>query len=119
MRPRDMLKIGITFLNEGAWKGTQVVPKEWVALSRTPYRDNTSIRVPGESSEHGYAYSWWTQSMRAQKTVINAFWALGRGGQRIYILPELNAVAVFTAGDYDARDRTMKLLTKYIVPAME
>lgn len=74
---------------------------------------------PREGSEYGYAYSWWTQRMRAQKTVINAFWALGRGGQRIYILPELNAVAVFTAGDYDARDRTMKMLKKHIVPALK
>ena len=30
MRPRDMLKVGITYLQDGVWNGEQVIPTNWV-----------------------------------------------------------------------------------------
>ncbi len=30
MRPRDMLKVGVTYLNNGVWAGEQVIPTQWV-----------------------------------------------------------------------------------------
>ena len=31
LRPRDMAKFGAMYLNDGRWKGEQVVPMEWVS----------------------------------------------------------------------------------------
>ncbi len=30
MTPRDMAKIGVTFLNEGVWNGKQIISEQWV-----------------------------------------------------------------------------------------
>ena len=30
MRPRDMLKVGITYLQDGVWNGEQIIPTNWV-----------------------------------------------------------------------------------------
>ncbi len=119
LKPRDMLKIGITFLNEGNWKGAGIVPATWISLSTTPYKGNTNIRVPGtDSKKCGYTYSWWTQQIPTQTVEVNAFWAGGWGGQRIFVLPELKAVVVMTGGNYTGRDTSLKLLKKHILPAL-
>ena len=41
--PRDMLKIGITFLNEGLWNEQQIVSKAWVEKSNTSFHINRRI----------------------------------------------------------------------------
>ncbi len=119
LKPRDMLKVGITFLNEGRWKDETIVPKAWVKRCTTPYKGNTNIRVPGTDSKGcGYTYSWWTQQIPTQTSNVNAFWAGGWGGQRIFVLPELNAVVVMTGGNYTGRDKSLKLLKKHIIFAL-
>src|SRR5580693_8539494 len=37
LRPTDMQKLGILYLNDGAWQGTQIVSREWVRQSFTPW----------------------------------------------------------------------------------
>jgi len=83
MRPRDMARLGYLMLMDGAWDGQPIVSPEWVeastqALYRTPW---------GE----GYGYQWWTLPR------TDVFMATGHYDQRIYVSPEHNLVAVFTA----------------------
>ena len=35
--PRDMAKIGVTFLNRGDWNGTQIISEEWVDKSANSF----------------------------------------------------------------------------------
>ncbi len=130
MTPRDMAKIGVTFLNNGVWDGKQIISEEWVEKSANPFAGNQGINVPGTDSKRvGYSHSWWTkhypeshsylscQSYNPDRT-INLYYAGGWGGQRIIVFPELNAVVVFTGGNYTSTVRTFAILEKYIIPAL-
>ncbi len=121
LKPRDMLKIGVTYLDGGKWKETQVLPALWVQKSATSYAGNTNIKLPGkEGGKYGYSYSWWTKEVTSGNTRVSTFWALGWGGQRIYVLPELNSVVVLTGGNYTSMDnKYMKLLRKHLIPVLK
>jgi CubicO group peptidase (beta-lactamase class C family) len=116
--PRDMVKVGATFLNNGVWNGKQIVSGQWVEKSAISYRGNKGINVPGTDQKNvGYSYSWWTKSFSDSDKRINVFYALGWGGQHIMGFPELNAVVVTTGGTYTSSTKTFTLLEKYIIPA--
>jgi len=116
--PRDMIKIGVTFLNKGVWNGKKIISEQWIEKSATTYPGNTRIKLPGEDSGRvGYSYSWWTKQNSNSGKKINIFWAGGWGGQRIMVFPELNSVVVFTGGNWTSKVQTFKILEKYIIPA--
>jgi CubicO group peptidase (beta-lactamase class C family) len=114
LRPRDMLKLGILFQDEGRWHGRQVVSKSWVSTSMAEHShvDNTS-----------YGYFRWRHPFNvkmpggAQQVVIVA--AQGNGGQKIYIAPQSHLVAVFTAGGYNAESTPPNtIMEKIILPSL-
>lgn len=97
LRPRDMLKFGLMYADSGRWHGRQVLSAPWVAASLAPQ---------AQLEETGYGYFWWRPWLRVampggdERVYLHA--AQGNGGQKIYIVPELNLVAVFTGGDYNS-----------------
>ena len=117
--PRDMVKIGVTYLNNGVWNGKRIISEQWVEKSATIYPGNTGINVPGTDKKNiGYSYSWWTKTFSNSGKEIKMFYALGWGGQNIMVFPELNTVVVLTGGIYVSSTRTFSLLEKYIIPAL-
>ncbi len=120
MKPRDMLKFGITFLNEGKWEQTQILSKSWVENSSKPYSNNYGIKIPGENSgKVGYTYSWFTKELKAGNKKMDIYWALGWGGQKIIIIPEKEAVIVFTGGDYNSGTKHFGFVVDYLIQAMK
>jgi CubicO group peptidase (beta-lactamase class C family) len=120
MTPRDMVKIGVTYLNNGVWNGEQIVPEQWVEKSAVPFGNNEGIDVPGTDERNvGYAYSWWTKTFYDAGREIDVFYALGWGGQSILVFRGLNTVVVFTGGEYTSSTRTFSLLERYIIPAID
>ena len=119
MTPRDMVKIGVTYLNNGTFNGKQIISKQWIEKSTTLYSNNTNIDIPGHASgSHGYSYSWWLKSYKKSGEEINMYHAVGWGGQEIIILPELNTVVVFTGGNYIPNVKVIAILEEYILPAI-
>ena len=92
LRPRDMAKIGQLVLAGGRWNDRQIVSKAWIDASMTP-------RL-GATSGFFYGYLWWLGRSLFNGREIHWPAALGRGGQSIRIVPELDLVAVVTAGYY-------------------
>ncbi len=118
--PKDMIKIGVTFLNNGVWNGKQIISKGWVKKSAATFTGNTRINIPGEDSGRiGYSYSWWIKQYSDSTKTINMFWAGGYGGQKIMVFPEINTVIVFTGGSWTSEVQTFKFLKKYILPAID
>jgi CubicO group peptidase (beta-lactamase class C family) len=116
--PRDMAKIGVTFLNKGGWNGKQIISEQWVEKSATTFPGNHGINIPGEDSGRvGYSYTWWTKQYSNSGKKINMYYAGGWGGQHIMVLPQLTAVVVFTGGNYVTKRPPFKILKKYIIPA--
>ncbi|MEP5338353.1 MAG: serine hydrolase [Algibacter sp.] len=87
MRPRDMLKIGITYLNGGVWNNEQVIPKSWV--------DNC-FTIKEKTSAGNYSNYFWHRELTGVKYLS----ADGDGGNYINIFPEQNIVIVITQGNY-------------------
>jgi CubicO group peptidase (beta-lactamase class C family) len=127
--PRDMIKIGAIFLNKGVWKEKQIISEQWVAKCATPFPgpDNSWFNhflqpIPPDDNtwgRRGYSYSWWTHQLIGSGKKIKMFYAGGWGGQNIIVLPELNAVVVFTGGNYLSKTTVFKILKKYIIPAVD
>lgn len=97
LRPRDMAKIGQLVLAGGSWNDRQIVSRAWIEASTT-----SKFKATGDLS---YGYLWWLGRTRPGQRDIPWIGALGRGGQSIRILPELDLVVVVTAGYYEDYSR--------------
>jgi CubicO group peptidase (beta-lactamase class C family) len=92
LRPRDMAKIGQLVLAGGRWNDRQIVSKAWIDASMTPRLEATG--------PYFYGYLWWLGRSLHDGREVHWTAALGRGGQSIRIVPELDLVVVVTAGYY-------------------
>jgi CubicO group peptidase (beta-lactamase class C family) len=92
LRPRDMAKIGQLVLADGRWNDRQIVPRGWIETSTAP-----KIKATDDQS---YGYLWWLGRSLLNGREVHWTGALGRGGQSIRIVPELDLVVVVTAGYY-------------------
>jgi CubicO group peptidase (beta-lactamase class C family) len=90
LHPDDTAKIGLLWLHSGQWNGRQVVPREWVDSSV-----KTQIKT---GRDDDYGYGWWITGQKGE------FAAIGRGGQRIQVWPEIDAILVMTGGGVDIDD---------------
>lgn len=114
LRPRDMLKLGILFSDGGRWKGRQVISSAWV---------KTSIAEHSHVDNVSYGYFWWRPWLNVQtatgSTHVDVVAAQGNGGQKIYLVPQYDLVAVFTGGAYNV-DGTPpnSIMAKIILPAL-
>lgn len=92
LRPRDMAKIGQLVLAGGRWNDRQIVSKQWIETS-------TALKLKATDGQ-SYGYLWWLGRSRLNGRDNQWVGALGRGGQSIRIVPELDLVVVVTAGYY-------------------
>jgi len=119
LTPREMLKFGVTYLNNGTWNGQQIIPEEWVYLSSVPFGNNTGIKVPGaDGGRKGYGYTWWLWDTKLNGETLNTFSASGWGGQKITVIPELDTVIVFTGGNYTSKTHNFSIMEKYILASI-
>lgn len=120
IKPRDMMKLGVTYLNKGVWNDQRIIPTSWVEKSSKPYNNNININIPGEDSgNNGYGYTWWTSELYHNGKKIGMYRAGGWGGQEIMVFPELDMVITFTGGNYDKKTRLFRILNKYVLPAIK
>ena len=82
-RAIDFAKFGRLFLKRGNWNGDQLIPAEWVEESTR--RDTTTD--PAEN----YQYFWW---LNCQVEAEHHFFAAGKHGQYIYIVPAQDLILV-------------------------
>jgi len=107
IKPRDMAKFGLLFLNNGKCGSREVISENWVKESLVPH---TSI----ENTPYGYL--WWHPWLMVNGSRQDATAAKGNGGQRIYLRPDLNMVVVITGGNYNSESSADQLLVRYILP---
>jgi hypothetical protein len=96
LQPRDMAKIGYLWLHAGAWEGRQIVPSDYMRAATQPH-----------SPAPEYGYGFWVYQDRRPAILANVgrmFEAQGRGGQRIWVIPERNIVMVTTGGGFEPAD---------------
>jgi CubicO group peptidase (beta-lactamase class C family) len=112
LTPRDLARIGLLVLNRGEWQGRQIVSRRWIAES--------TRRHVATQTGLGYGYQWWRGSVVRAGRRIDIVFASGTGGQRLFIVPELNMVAVVTAkvfGNRTGPSAAAGVLADYLIPA--
>jgi CubicO group peptidase (beta-lactamase class C family) len=91
---RDAAKFGLLYLNDGVYKGNQIVPADWVHDSFQTYSVNEAfVKKVGHFRDIGYGYHWW--SANAGEHPVNFAW--GHGGQLIVLVDEFDMVIVTTS----------------------
>ena len=94
MTAKDMLKFGALYLKDGIYGGNQLIPAEWIKSSTTEKTGMIGTYYSGWNKAYGYGYLWW---VRRLDNKIDIPFAMGHGGQRIAIMPNVNAVMVTQA----------------------
>jgi Cu/Ag efflux protein CusF len=102
LTPRDLARIGRLVLDRGRWKEQQLVPAEWVRRMLAP--------CPASGD---FGYHWWSGTVWVSGKQLEWKGALGNGGQRLFLVPELDLVVVTTSGEYD--DSTIGRYQQYLL----
>lgn len=102
-------------MQEGIWKGKQIVPSEWVRKSTEPYL------LTYEHIGH-YASHWWVAKLDPNQkdfTLNNRmFFAMGRNGQFIIVIPNLQTVVVSTS-TLENTIKPLDFVREHIVKSMD
>lgn len=112
LRPRDMAKLGQLYLNGGDWEGHRIVSEAWVEASTRRQIDNLD--------SPDYCLLWWCGDFHFGESTAWTFLASGHGGQKIFVLPDLDMVVVITQQVFDNpydELNNFAIMTRYVLPA--
>ena len=93
--PRALLGLGQLMLGGGLWQGRQLVPAAWVAACLQPV-----IKVG--NGPLSYGHQWWSGPVESAGRTLTWTAGFGNGGQRLFIVPDLDLAVVMTAGLYNS-----------------
>lgn len=110
LRPRDMGKFGLLYLNNGQWNNKQIIPPGWVRESTT---EQSMINATS------YGYLWWLQWLNSGGQRYDGVAAKGNGGQRIYLFPAYQLLAVITGGNFNQSSSADAILINHILPGLK
>lgn len=116
LKTEDLAKFGQLYIDKGQWNGKQVLPETWVeeATSLKIYQNpelSDEEREASDDSVQGYCYQFW----RARN---NSYMANGAFGQFVLVIPEKDAVIVFTAESQEMWAE-LDMAWKYLVPGIK
>lgn len=115
---RDLLKLGLLYINYGNWNGTQIFDTSWVNQSFESFIERPDLK-DYKIKEGGYGYQFWTYSDTLNAQPIILIEAKGNGGQSIFFCNSLNLLVVTTGGNYNQpHNNPYLMLTKYILPSI-
>ena len=115
LKPRDMAKFGLLFMQKGIWNNEQIISQEWVEASTLKHIQLTN---PGWVNENGYGYQWWHNTFYFENNPYESYFASGWGGQQIFIFSDINMIIVFTGGNYYETVPNGEIIERYILPAI-
>ncbi|MBV1776128.1 beta-lactamase family protein [Burkholderiaceae bacterium DAT-1] len=90
---RDLAKIGALILAHGAYDGRTIVPASYLEDSLRP-----ALQAEGKWQ---YGYTWRMADVSVDQRAVHWIGGMGNGGQRLIIVPALDAVIVLYAGRYN------------------
>ena len=108
LKNSDLAKIGYLFLHGGLWEGRQILTKEWVQESVSPFTD--------AEGQYKYGFKWWLLPRTDRQSFV--WMARGFGGQRLMVFPEEDMIAVFTGWEILKDEATDRDLVNRILPAV-
>ncbi|WP_282939415.1 serine hydrolase [Paenibacillus sp. RC67] len=111
---RDMAKFGLMYLHNGRWENYQIVPNEWVEESV----QQQATEMYDDGTEGGFGYLWWLKVIVIPgDTPVHhdVFYSAGSGGQRIFVVPDLNLIMAIGATNEEDDFMPERMLIKAIM----
>jgi len=113
----DLAKLGYLYLHDGIWEEDRILPQGWVESVVTPHVEDTT---PGNDRNNlGYGYQWWLIPYK-DDPVSYIYTCLGYGGQYLFVVPEYDLVAVFTAWNiYNSSRLPRDVIFDYVLKSIK
>lgn len=108
LKPRDMAKLGQLYLQDGMWEGRRILPAGYA---------NEAVRkqmLTGLVNAPEYGYLWWPTHSIAETP---AYFAVGFGGQFIFVVPAQSLVVV-AVSDQDDSGSGAGFIRELVLPAV-
>jgi CubicO group peptidase (beta-lactamase class C family) len=109
IRTEDIARFGQLYLQRGAWRGKQLIPKAWVDAATARQTSNGSN--PASDWDQGYGYQFW-------RCRHGAYRGDGAFGQYCIVLPAQDAVIVITSGVKDMQ-AVLNLVWEKLLPGLK
>ena len=108
--PDDMIKLGLLTLNKGAWKGRQLISREYIEEMTKKHS-----KPPKYTGRYDYGYHMWVHKSEE----IHLF--NGMMGQNVFMLPRLGLVIAVNSGNsnFFQRHPLYNLVEKYFTQDFE
>ena len=110
---RDFRAAGRVVMNGGAYNGQQIISADWI-------REMGQPRVQA-TPDAAYGYLWWFGAFEFEEELYGAAYMSGNGGNKVVLMPQLDAVIVILSTNYNKRnmhEQTARLIEEYILPAL-
>ncbi|MEZ5668746.1 MAG: serine hydrolase [Alphaproteobacteria bacterium] len=92
LRPRDLLKVGQVAVGGGRWRDRAIVGADWIAEATAAHANAQGLWF--------YGYHWWLGRSLVGRRELRWAAGIGWGGQRLFVVPELDLVVLALAGLY-------------------
>ncbi len=103
---KDMMKLGVLYLNKGVYNGEQIVSSDWVEQAST-----RKIEAWGPKPwSRSYGYQFWMVEQRK-----GAFRADGAYGQLSIVLPDSNAVLAIQCSETNNTEKCFQILQEIAI----
>jgi CubicO group peptidase (beta-lactamase class C family) len=113
LRPRDLLKVGLLIAQRGEWQDRRVVSAAWIdkAIARQSKVDDSDYGL-------GIWHRWYNVTTASGDRRVDTIMLSGNGGQKLYLVPSLDLVAVFTGGAYNVESPVNDMMARVLLPAL-
>jgi CubicO group peptidase (beta-lactamase class C family) len=113
LRPRDMLKLGILIQQRGEWKGRRGVSASWIDAAV-----GHQSRIDDSDYGLGIWHRWYQVQTAAGGRRVDTIMLSGNGGQKVYLVPTLDLIVVFTGGAFNVESPVNEMMARVLLPAL-
>lgn len=111
LRPRDMLKLGLLIHQGGRWQDRQIISSSRIAAAVA-----RKSRVDDSDYGLGIWHRWYNVATPTGPQRVETIMLSGNGGQKVYIVPTLDLVVVFTGGAFNSESPVNSIMARELLP---
>ena len=113
LRPRDMLKLGLLIHQRGVWQGHRVISEAWIdaAIAKQSQVDDSDYGL-------GIWHRWYNVPIADGARRVDTIMLSGNGGQKVYLVPSLDLIVVFTGGAFNVESPVNEMMARVLLPAL-
>jgi CubicO group peptidase (beta-lactamase class C family) len=95
------------------WEGRRVVSAAWIdaAVARQSRIDDSDYGL-------GIWHRWYRVQTPAGERRVDTIMLSGNGGQKVYLVPSLDLIVVFTGGAFNVESPVNTMMARVLLPAL-